>query len=195
VPELRRAPPPADLPARKRPPPAWRRLSIAAAALILLAGLSLSLILSFRPPIGESVPTSPPGQSIPAGSDPGSYSTDPPTSGVHFPVGLRPGFYTLESAATLPRYPAGFLVTNLEQGDVVVWYNCDRVPPGECDELRGQIRLAMDLLEGEHILVFPWQSIEQPVVLTSWGHILRLEAFDFKSVIGFIFAHRGRGPG
>jgi len=186
--------PPPTSPAGRGSAPPWRRLSLGAAGLLILAAVGISFILSFRPPIGESVPTSPPGQVVSPGVDPGPYSTDPPTSGVHFPVGLRLGFYEPETAATLPRYPAGYLVANLEEGDVVVWYNCGAMPPAACDELKGQIRMAMDLLDGEHILAFPWPSLEQPVVLTAWGHILRLESFDLKSVIGFIFAHRGRGP-
>jgi hypothetical protein len=161
---------------------------------MVVAGAALSLILSFGPPMGESVPTSPPGQLIAAGTDPGPYSTDPPTSGVHFPVGLRDGFYEPESAATLPRFAAGYLVANLERGDVIVWYNCAALESGACTDLKGQIRSAMDLLGDEHIIAFPWPSLEQPVVLTAWGHILRLPSFDLKRAIGFIFAHRGRGP-
>ena len=177
-----------ELPSPRR----WRRASCGLAGLMVVAGAALSLILSFGPPMGESVPTSPPGQLIAAGTDPGPYSTDPPTSGVHFPVGLRSGFYEPESAATLPRFAAGYLVANLERGDVIVWYNCEALESGACTDLKGQIRSAMDLLGGEHIIAFPWPSLEQPVVLTAWGRILRLPSFDLKRAIGFIFAHRGR---
>jgi len=169
-------------------------MSCALAAVIVLAAAGLSLMSSFRPPMGASVPTSPPGQLIDLGMDPGTYSTDPPTSGVHFPVGLRAGFYEPEAADTLPRFPAGYLVANLEQGDVIVWYNCGGLEPGACQELKGQIRMAIDLLGSEGVIAFPWATIEEPAVLTAWGHILRLHTFDLKQVIGFIFAHRGRGP-
>src|SRR3990172_11513824 len=96
-------------PADRRSWRPWRRLSCAMAGLIVSAAAALSLILSFRPPMGESVPTSPPGQLIALGTDPGAYSTDPPTSGVHFPVGFRAGFYEPEAAETLPRFPAAYL--------------------------------------------------------------------------------------
>ena len=163
------------------------------AGLIVSAAAALSLILSFRPPMGESVPTSPPGQLIPLGTDPGAYSTDPPTSGVHFPVGFRAGFYEPEAAETLPRFPAAYLVANLERGDVIVWYNCGGLEQAACEDLKGQIRMAMNLFNGEQLIAFPWTTIEHPVVLTAWGHVMRLETFDLKQAIGFIFAHRGHG--
>ncbi len=144
--------------------------------------------------MGESVPTSPPGQWIGAGTDPGSYSTDPPTSGVHYETGLHPGFYEPEAASTIPPYPAGYLVANLELGDVIIWYDCAALKSGACQDLKGQIQTAMDVLGGEHIIAFPWPSLEQPAVLTAWGYILRLPSFDLKRAVGFIFAHRGRGP-
>ncbi len=172
----------------------WQRASCGLAAVIVIAGVAVSLILSFGSPTGETVPKSLTGQLIDAGTDPGSYSTDPPTSGVHYAVGLRPGFYEPESTATIPSYPAGYLVANLERGDVIIWYDCAELERGACQDLKGQIRTAMDLFGGERIIAFPWPSLEQPVVLTAWGHLLRLPSFDLKRAVGFIFAHRGHGP-
>jgi len=139
-------------------------------ALIVVVGAAVgaALALAFRPPMGIAVPTSPPGQILPIGSDPGPYSTDPPTSGAHFPIGLHPGFYDVDSASTLPANVAGYLVANLEQGDVVIWYRCEPAP-GACAEMTDQIRTTMRLLGEDRIIAFPWPSLAEPVVLTSWG--------------------------
>jgi hypothetical protein len=175
-------------------PTVRRRRFRAAAALLVISAMGLSCWLSFRAPMGETLPTSQPGVIVPSGSDLGPFTSDPPTSGAHYSSALRPGFYDPQAAATLPRFPVGFLVANLEQGDVVLWYSCAGLSDGACQDLQAQIRMTMHLMGPQGLIAFPWPSLTAPVVLTSWGHRLSLPTYDLKQAIGFIFAHRGHGP-
>ena len=53
-------------------------------------------------------------------SDPGPYSTNPPTSGHHYPTPLSAGFYDTNTY----KYPQAHLVHSLEHGYIIFWYNC-----------------------------------------------------------------------
>jgi hypothetical protein len=44
------------------------------------------------------------------------------------------------------------------------------------------------------VIAFPWNSIEEPVVMTSWGQMLRMESFDPATALQFIRTNRNRAP-
>jgi hypothetical protein len=142
--------------------------------------------------VGEARRTSPPGQ-IAAGT---IRDRIRPIRDFRRPFPARsPRVYEPEAAAhAASPCRHRYLVANSERGDVIVWYNCAALKSVACQDLKGQIQTAMDVLGGEHIIAFPWPSLEQPAVLTAWGYILRLPSFDLKRAVGFIYAHRGRGP-
>jgi hypothetical protein len=162
------------------------------AALILLAGLGYVFLTAARPAPGESVGVMPDSSHVPEGTNPGPYTTDPPTSGRHYEATLNAGFYN-EGDVQI-EYPEGHLVHNLEHGYVIFWYNCSLVAGQACTELKEQIRAVMEAENNFKVIAFPWTSIDVPVVLTSWGRLLRMESFDPAQARDFVQRNRNRAP-
>lgn len=150
---------------------------------------------SFRPSAGEAV-------SIPAnyethieeGTPPGPYPSDPPAGGVHYASELDAKFYQEADLTSLPEYPEGSLVHNLEHGYVIFWYNCTELDEAGCTQLKDSIQQVMDEFDGVKLIAFPWNSLEVPVAMTSWGRLQRFETFDQSRARAFIKANRNRAP-
>jgi hypothetical protein len=156
--------------------------------------LGLVLWNTFRPAIGESIPIMDDFSHVPVGTNPGPFNSDPPTSGPHFPGTLPPGFYHEADLAQLPEHPAGFLIHNLEHGYVIFWYNCTIITDAECTELKANIQSVMDAYNGVKLIAFPWESIEYPLVMTSWGRLMEFEAFDRSLARQFVERNRYKAP-
>ncbi len=166
----------------------WGGLGIAA-----LAVVGLLLWSGARPLAGVAIPVEG-ADHVEEGTDPGPYNSNPPTSGSHYPTPFEAGFYTEEEAASLPAFPEGYLVHNLEHGYVVFWYNCELLEPAACEEMKGQIQAVMEEFDGVKLIAFPWPSIEVPVVLTSWGRMETMERFDEGLAQAFIRRNRNQAP-
>lgn len=156
-----------------------------------LGALALALIGflfwgATRPPAGEEMPAMADASHVPEGSDPGPYSSDPPSSGRHYPSELEAGFYE----ENVYPYPAGYLVHNLEHGYVIIWYNCDLLSAAACDDLKAQIEAVMEEAGNSELIAYPWPSLEVPVAMTSWGMMQRFETFDPEQAVAFIRANR-----
>jgi hypothetical protein len=143
---------------------------------------------------GETVAIMPSSRHIAEGEDPGPFNSDPPTSGPHYSAPLEAGFYDEVRAAEVGRYPAGYLVHNLEHGYVVFWYNCEFLDQSGCDALKGQIQEVIDDAKGIKVIGFPWNSIDVPVVATSWGRTQEYESFDTSQARQFVSTNRNRAP-
>ncbi len=107
-----------------------------------------------------------------------TYNTDPPTSGPHYPTIVRWGVH---------RRPIdrGFQVHNLEDGGVLVQYNCS-----DCPEL---VRKLENIVRGypKFVILAPYPAMKHRIALTAWGKIDTLDAFDEARITGFINAFRG----
>lgn len=139
----------------------------------ILAIISLFVWQGARPRSGEEIPIMS-SSHIPVDSDPGKYNSDPPTSGPHYPEEAQAGFYD----TNIYQYPAGYLVHNLEHGYIIFWYNCVGLSESACFELKSQIKTVMDDVSNVKVIAYPWDSIEVPVVMTSWGRLQKMEIFD-----------------
>ncbi len=141
--------------------------------LVVLAVIGAFLWQGARPRPGDEIPimTS---THIAVDSDPGKYNSDPPTSGPHYPDEAQAGFYD----TNIYQYPAGRLVHNLEHGYIIFWYNCAKLSETACSELKSQIKAIMDEVNNVKIIAYPWDSIDVPVVITSWGRLQKMETFD-----------------
>jgi hypothetical protein len=128
------------------------------------------------------------------GTDPGPYNSDPPTSGKHYDPTYQAGFYDESDTETQNLHPEGFLVHNLEHGYVIFWYNCNLLDEQECTDLKTQIQGVMDEAGGTKLIAFPRESIEEPVVMTSWGRMLRFEEFDPAQARDFIQRNLNKAP-
>jgi hypothetical protein len=131
---------------------------------------------------------------VPAGSDPGPYASDPPAGGKHYPSTFRPGFYDETSAEAQEAHPEGSLVHNLEHGYVIFWYNCQADTSIPCDELKSTIRRVMDNAGTDELIAFPWPTIEQPLVMTSWGRIMRFTELDTNKMAQFVKVNLNQSP-
>lgn len=159
-------------------------------------GMVVLILLGFmvwqgvKPAAGEAVPIMVSEPHIELETDPGRYNSDPPTSGLHYANEAQAGFYD-ENIYT---YPAGYLVHNLEHGYVIFWYNCDLLDAAGCTKLKSQIRAVMDELGGVKLIAYPWNSIDVPVAMTSWGRIQKFEVFDAELAQAFYHANLNRAP-
>jgi hypothetical protein len=127
-----------------------------------------------------------PGMSVPIlGNEhiesPGSlhvpYNSDPPTSGPHTPYIAPWGIHNAP-------VPKELQVHNLEDGGVIVQYNCMN-----CQDLVKKLEHIAS--QYERIILAPYPGMDTVIALTSWGKIDKLKEFDEKRIIRFINAYIG----
>src|SRR5216117_4287338 len=105
------------------------------------------------------------------------YNSDPPTSGPHLPYIAPWGVHTRP-------IPLPLQVHNLEDGGVLVQYNC------ECPELAEQLRAIVRRYDRQVILA-PYPTMKSRIALTAWTRIDAFDAFDETRIVRFIEAYRG----
>lgn len=139
------------------------------------------------PPVGTSVEIMANSDHVDEGTDV-EYSTNPPTSGPHYSKTIPAGFYS-PGEITVP-FPESHIVHTLEHGYVVFWYNCSLLSGAECDQLMDQINAVLDDVGSAKVIVFPWYTIDVPLVATSWGMTLSFTSFDAQIAADFIISNR-----
>jgi len=164
---------------------------------LIWGGLGLGVLIiiglmvwqGLRPRTGEelSIMTS---THIAVNSDPGEYNSDPPTSGPHYPNEVQAGFYDTNSY----QYPAGYLVHNLEHGYIIFWYNCSLLEEAACTDLKSQIKSVMDEFNNVKVIAYPWDSLDVPVAMTSWGRLQKMETFNAAQARAFYRSNLNRSP-
>jgi Protein of unknown function (DUF3105) len=105
------------------------------------------------------------------------YNSDPPTSGPHLPYIAPWGVHTRP-------IPLELQVHNLEDGGVVVQYNC------ACPELVEQLRGIVNRYD-KYVILAPYPAMKSRIALTAWTRLERLEEFDDKRIRRFIDTYRG----
>jgi len=176
---------------RERQRTMTRVLWIGGAAL-LVAAVAFGLQASARPALGEEIEVMPDVSHVADGTDPGPYNSDPPPSGRHYADPYEGGFY--EEDVAQPAYPEGHLVHNLEHGYIIFWYNCALAGETGCEELKAEIRSVMDQADNFKVIAYPWESTDVPVVLTSWGRMMKFEEFDASLALEFVESNRNKAP-
>lgn len=170
------------------------RIIWGAVAIVLIAVIGYFVWNAFKPAAGQAVPIMAETGHVEEGQDPGPYNTDPPTSGRHYANELDAGFYEEADRESISGFPEGYLVHNLEHGYVIFWYNCDLVTERECTDLKSQIRSVLDRENNFKVIAFPWDSLEVPVVLTSWGQMQEFETFNPEQAQSFVRQNRNQAP-
>jgi hypothetical protein len=170
------------------------RLIWAGAGLVALGLIGYALWVAFRPTYGESIPVMADSSHVPEDTDPGPYNSDPPTSGRHYENTLQAGLYNEADREGMGEYPEGFLVHNLEHGYVIFWYNCQQLDEQGCTDLKAAIQQALDSAGNLKVIAFPWDSIDVPVVMTSWGKLQRFDSFDVDQAVAFVERNRNHAP-
>jgi len=105
------------------------------------------------------------------------YNSDPPTSGPHLPYIAPWGVHTRPIVRELQ-------VHNLEDGGVVVQYNC------ECPDLVAKLKAIVDKYDRQVILA-PYPGMKHKIALTAWTRLDPTDEFDEGRIIRFIEAYRG----
>jgi len=128
------------------------------------------------------------------GSDPGPHNSDPPTSGKHYATQAFAGFNEEADLESFGEYPEGYLIHSLEHGYVIFWYNCEVLTDSECEDLKDEIQRVMSRVGDFKVIGFPWTSIDEPVVMTSWGRMLRFDEFDADVAEQYVRNFRNQAP-
>ena len=155
----------------------------------VLAIISLIVWQGVRPRTGEEIPIMS-SSHITVDSDPGTYNSNPPTSGPHYPEEAQAGFYE----TNIYQYPSAYLVHNLEHAYIIFWYNCANLSESACSDLKSQIKGVMDEVDNVKVIAYPWDSIDGPVVMTSWGRLQKMETFDAAQARAFYRTNLNRSP-
>jgi hypothetical protein len=139
----------------------------------------------------ENVYTPEPGIHV-AVCTPLTWSTNPPTSGMHYPVWAAFKAY----AAPVPR---GFYVHDMEHGAVVFEYNCPKGCAADVDALVAYLaaRPADPLCTPpltNRFVVTPDPLLDVPFAASAWGASLKMQCLDFAAIGAFIDAHYGKAP-
>lgn len=77
---------------------------------------------------------------------------------------------------------------------MILWYNCDVLGESECDDMKDGIKQVMRAVGSFKVIAFPWPSLEEPLVMTSWGRLLRFDVFDAEIAEQYVRNFRNQAP-
>ncbi len=169
----------------------------AGGALVLLIGFVVYLnVRGAQPVVGEAVLASQGNIHIDFGSNsPVVYNSIPPTSGPHY--GNLVGWGIYDEAQ---RYE--HLVHNMEDGGVIVYYQCPEGCPELVQELEDLVQPYIS--QGQHVVMVPndptWsinggpalhQDMGARIAVTAWQRILKLDEVDSGKIRSFIQRYQG----
>ncbi len=153
----------------------------------VLRGLGMLVVLAIGWLVYRGLTREYPGRAVPtlgnshiASLDPPGfpYNTRPPTSGPHLDSLARWGIHTQP-------IPDELQVHNLEDGGVLVQYNCQ-----ECDELVAKLRAIVSRYP-DRVILAPYPHMDTRIALTAWGRIDAFHDFVEGRIVRFIETYRG----
>ena len=177
--------------------PDWRLLAIGGVLLVGVVLIGLVLLMGGTPNPNDGATQPDDGQThfedgiscrtpdAPCGADP--YSSLPATSGPHWNTPAAWGAYSTPQNESQ-------LIHNLEHGGVVIWYDAEALDAAQVTELTSYVegQVASGISGRFKFIVSPWAGSEPlggPVAVTSWRHILTLDAFDMSAIRAFADAN------
>ena len=174
------------------------QIAIGVGALILaLVALVVFINVRARQPAGDEQKFASQGNlHIPFGSkSPVSYNSSPPSSGPHYENIVGWGTYTEPQ-----RYE--HLIHNLEDGGVVIYYQCDDGCPDLYAQLEEFSRGYID--SGDHLVLAPndptfvdsegnplHEDMGSRIALVAWQSVDKLEELDAERMAAFIDRYEG----
>jgi hypothetical protein len=163
---------------------------------LLIAFVIFLNVRSQQPVAGEDAVTSQGNFHIDKGSpSPIEYNTTPPTSGPHYGDLAAWNIYSKPE-----RYEQ--LIHNMEDGGVLVYYQC----PDGCPEIVDKLTAIVDpyIKAGRHVLMVPndpkWtignsqplqKDMGAKIALTAWTRILKMNEVDETKIRAFIEKYEG----
>lgn len=167
------------------------------AVLVLLIGLVLYLNFRAQAPLdGEEVFNTQGNSHIDQGSlSPIEYNSTPPSSGPHY------GNLVAWQVYTEPiRYEQ--LIHNLEDGGVIIYYQCEDGCPDLVEEIAGVAQPFIDA--GRHVVVAPndpnfvvggsqplHKDMGSRIAVVAWQRTLKMDEFDGGRIRAFIEKYEG----
>ena len=129
------------------------------------------------------------------------YNSDPPTSGAHLKYVAR---WDVHSQPI----PKELQVHNLEDGGVIIQYNCPEACPElvakleaifkryrqmSNDEVPEHVRQKNPYLRSKyhHLVLAPYPGMDATIALTAWQRIDKFDAYDEQRIIRFIEEYVG----
>ncbi len=110
-----------------------------------------------------------------------TYNSNPPTSGPHYAQPAQGGVHAEPVADET-------LVHNLEHGYVWISYSPDKLDKASIDKLESLVR------SYPKTILTPRPQNDNPIVLASWGRLLRLATLDEAQARSFIENNRFKAP-
>ncbi|HEX9445900.1 MAG TPA: DUF3105 domain-containing protein [Candidatus Binatia bacterium] len=107
------------------------------------------------------------------------YNSDPPSSGPHVPQIATWGIHP-------DPVPKEYLVHNLEDGGVVINYNCTAAAP-DCKALVA--KLESIVRKYDHVVLSPYPGMSNKIALTAWTRLDKFDEFDEPRIARFIEAY------
>lgn len=167
--------------------------------LVVIIGLIIYANIQANRPVGEeqTLPTQGNAHIAQGSTSPITYNSTPPTSGPHYP-GLAPWNAYQEPI----RYEQ--LLHNLEDGGVVIYYQCEDGCPELVEQLHAVARPL--IAAGRHVAVVrndpTWagdagsvaalhQDMGARIALTAWRRIDKFDEFDEARILAFIERYEG----
>lgn len=155
----------------------WIIAGVTAVLVITVAGVAYALLSEEKPGVkfddqGNLHLESAPAEYI--------WNSRPPTSGPHSPQVARWGIHT-ESV------PDWTQVHNLEDGGVIIHYNC----PEGCEDVVAELADIVNDKGTNQLILQPYANMDSRIALTAWTRMLTLEGVDRDAIVGFIDAYRG----
>jgi hypothetical protein len=155
----------------------WLWAGVAAAAAAVVAGVFVYRAMTAQPGVSQPDQGNRHIQTLNEAIPP--YNSEPPTSGPHLPYVAPWGIHT----EPIPRQ---LQVHNLEDGGVMVQYNC----PDACPDLVAKLKAIVSGYDHQVILA-PYPGIKTRIALTAWRRLDAFDDFDERRVRRFITAYRG----
>lgn len=169
---------------RRRRQEEKRRKKSSAMALPLI-GLSVVVLAGgwfvnqmMKSSVGTAIPVQPTYHLSTPSAPHHPYNSLPPTSGPHLGSIARWGIHQVP-------IPDEVQVHNLEDGGVMVQYNCE-----SCDGLVRKLEQIVHRYD-KHVVLAPYPRLDKKIALTAWGRIEKFDEFDEKQIIRFIEAYKG----
>ncbi|MCI0484905.1 MAG: DUF3105 domain-containing protein [candidate division NC10 bacterium] len=106
------------------------------------------------------------------------YNSDPPTSGPHTPYLAKWGIHDRP-------VPKEEQVHNLEDGGVIIQYNCPEGCPDLVDKLKAIAQ------RYDRLILAPYPGMDKQIALTAWRRLDKFNEFGEQRIIRFIDAHIG----
>jgi hypothetical protein len=167
-----------------------------AAFIVLLIAVVVFLnVRNSRPVVGEEMLSSQGNYHIEFGSPPAvEYNSTPPSSGPHYGNLAAWNIYD-----TPQRYE--LLLHNLEDGGVIVYYQCEDGCPEMVDQLKTIVEPYLNA--GRHVVMAPndpnWtagagplhQDMDARIAVVAWTRVLKLDEVDEVKIRTFIDRYEG----